>query len=60
MNTTSADSSGDEYNKNLKIALQHQQMTRQIVNIANMFAIYYCDTFVNKVERRELEVSGYE
>jgi hypothetical protein len=60
MNTTSDESSGDEYDKNLGIALQHQQMTRQTVNAVNMFAIYYCDTFVNKDERREPEVTGYE
>jgi hypothetical protein len=60
MNTTSDESSGDEYDKNLRIVLQHQQMTRQTVNAANMFAIYYCDTFVNKVGRREHEVIGYE
>jgi hypothetical protein len=60
MNTTSDESSGDEYDKNLGIALQHQQMTRRTVNAANMFATYYCDTFVNKAERRESEVTGYE
>jgi hypothetical protein len=60
MNTTSDESSGDEYDKNLKIALQHQQITRRTVNAANMFATYYCDTFLNKAERREPEVSGYE
>jgi hypothetical protein len=60
MNTTSDESSGDEYDKNLGIALQHQQMTCQMVNAANMFAIYYCDTFVSKAERREHEVTGYE
>jgi hypothetical protein len=60
MNTISDESSSDEYDNNLKIALQHQQMTRQTANAANMFAIYYCDTFVNKAERREPEVTGYE
>jgi hypothetical protein len=60
MNTTSDESSGDEYDKNLGIALQHQQMTCQTINVANMFATYYCDTFVNKAERREPEVTGYE
>jgi hypothetical protein len=55
MNTTSDDSSGDEYDKNLRIALQRQQMTRQTVNAANMFAIYYCDTFVNKAEGKNLK-----
>jgi hypothetical protein len=60
MNTTSDDSSGDEYDKNLEIVLQHQQMTRRTINIANMFATYYCDTFVNKAEKREPKVSGYE
>jgi hypothetical protein len=55
MNTTGDDSSGDEYDKNLRIALQHQQMTRQTVNAANMFAIYYCDTFVNKAEGKNLK-----
>jgi hypothetical protein len=30
MNTTSDESSGDEYDKNLGIALQHQQMTRRM------------------------------
>jgi hypothetical protein len=58
MNTTSDESSGDEYDKNLEIVLQQQQMTRQIVNAANIFATYYCDTFLNKAERRESEVSG--
>jgi hypothetical protein len=58
MNTTSDESSGDEYDKNLEIVLQQQQMTRQIVNAANIFATYYCDTFLNKAERREPEVSG--
>jgi hypothetical protein len=60
MNTTSDESSGDEYDKNLEIALQQQQMTRRTVNAANMFGTYYCDTFLNKLERREPEVSGYE
>jgi hypothetical protein len=60
MNTTSDESSGDEYEKNLEIALQQQQMTRQTVNATNMFATYYCDTFLNKAERREPEVGGYE
>jgi hypothetical protein len=60
MNTTSDESSDNEYDNNLGIALQHQQMTRQTVNIANMFATYCCDTFVNKAERREPEVTGYE
>jgi hypothetical protein len=60
MNTTSDESSGDEYDKNLGIALQHQQMTRQMVNAANIFATYYRDTFVKKAERREPEVTGYE
>jgi hypothetical protein len=40
MNTTSDESNGDEYDKNLEIALQQQQMTRQTVNAANMFATY--------------------
>jgi hypothetical protein len=31
-----------------------------MVNVANMFATYYCGTFLNKAERREHEVSGYE
>jgi hypothetical protein len=60
MNTTSDESSGDEYDKNLGIALQHQQMICQTINVANMFATYYCDTFANKAERREPEVTGYE
>jgi hypothetical protein len=60
MNTTSDEFSDNEYDNNLGIALQHQQMTRRTVNIANMFATYYCDTFVNKAERREPEVAGYE
>jgi hypothetical protein len=60
MNTTSDESSGDEDDKNLGIALQHQQMTCRTVNAANMFAMYYCDTFVNKAKRREPEVAGYE
>jgi hypothetical protein len=60
MNTTSDESSDNEYDNNLGIALQHQQMTRRAVNIANMFATYYYDTFVNKTERREPEVTGYE
>jgi hypothetical protein len=55
MNTT-----GDEYDKNLEIALQHQQMTRRTVNTVNMFATYYCDTFLNKTKMREPKVSGYE
>jgi hypothetical protein len=60
MNTTSDESSGDEYDKNLGIALQHQQMTCRTVNVANMFAIYYYDTFVNKTERREPKMTDYE
>jgi hypothetical protein len=60
MNTTSDESSGNEYDKNLGIALQHQQMTSRTVNAANIFAIYYCGMFVNKAERREPEVTGYE
>jgi hypothetical protein len=48
MNTTSDESSGDEYDKNLEINLQHQQMACRTVNAANMFATYYCDTFLNK------------
>jgi transcriptional antiterminator Rof (Rho-off) len=60
MNTTSDESNCDEYDKNLEIALQQQQMTRQTVNAANMFATYYCDTFLNKAKRKEPEVSGYE
>jgi hypothetical protein len=60
MNTTSDESSGDEYDKVLEIALQQQQMMCQMVNVTNMFCTYYCDTFLNKVERREPEVSGYE
>jgi hypothetical protein len=60
MNTTSDESSGDEYDKNLEIALQQQQMTRRTINVANIFATYYCDTFLNKAESREPEVSGYE
>jgi hypothetical protein len=60
MNITSDKSSNDEYDKNLAIILQQQQMTHQTVNAANMFATYYCETFLNKAERRELEVSGYE
>jgi hypothetical protein len=60
MNTTSDESSGDEYDKNLEIALQQQQMTRWTINAANIFATYYCDTFLNKAESREPEVSGYE
>jgi hypothetical protein len=35
-------------------------MTRQTVNVVNMFAIYYCDTFVNTTERSEPEVTSYE
>jgi hypothetical protein len=35
-------------------------MTRRMINVANMFATYYCDTFLNKAERREPEVSDYE
>jgi hypothetical protein len=60
MNTTSDESSGDEYDNNLEIALQQQQMTRWTINAANIFATYYCDTFLNKAESREPEVSGYE
>jgi hypothetical protein len=60
MNTTSDESSGGEYDKNLEIALQQQQMTRRTINAANMFATYYCDTFLNKAKSREPEVSGYE
>jgi hypothetical protein len=60
MNVSSDESSGDEYNKNLEIALQQQQMTRWAVNAANMFAIYYYDTFLNKAERREHEVTSYK
>jgi hypothetical protein len=60
MNTTSDEPSGDEYDNNLGMALQHQQIARQTVNAANMFATYYCDTFINKAERREPEVTHYE
>jgi hypothetical protein len=60
MNTTSDESSGDEYNKVLEIALQQQKMMRRTVNAANMFATYYCDTFLNKDERRESKVTSYE
>jgi hypothetical protein len=60
MNTTSDESSGDEYNKVLEIALQQQKMMHRTVNAANMFATYYCDTFLNKDERRESKVTSYE
>jgi hypothetical protein len=60
MNVSSDKCSGDEYDKNLEIALQQQQMACRTVTVANMFATYYCDTFLNKAERRELEVIAYE
>jgi hypothetical protein len=37
MNITSDESRGDEYDKNLEITLQQQQMTRRTVNVVNMF-----------------------
>jgi hypothetical protein len=35
-------------------------MTRRTVNVANMFATYYYDTFANKAEKREPKFTSYE
>jgi hypothetical protein len=51
--STSDGSSSDEYEKNLDIVVQCQQMMGRVAHATNMFGMYYSDTYMNKSSKRE-------
>ena len=59
MSSASDESSGDEYSKLLEIAVGQQKKMNRLINAANIFGMYYDQTYLNKSRRRQPEVTGY-
>jgi hypothetical protein len=62
MNSSDGESSSsdDEYARNLDLVVKHHRMTANVMAATRVFGTYYCNSYLNKSERRQLDVTSYD
>jgi hypothetical protein len=62
MNSSDSESSSsdDEYARKLDLVLQHQIMTANVLAATRLFGMYYCNSYLSKLARRQPDVTSYD
>jgi hypothetical protein len=53
-------SSDDECARNMELVMKHQKITANVLAAAQVFGMCYCNYYLNKLARRESDVTGYD
>jgi hypothetical protein len=49
--------SDDEYAAKMDLVFKHQKMTANVMIVARLFGMYYCNSYLSKSERRQPDVT---